>query len=434
MTNTVRFLHTADLHLDSPLRSLASRNSELRTVLEDSSRSMLRRLIDTAIEESVDALLIAGDLFDGNLKDVRTAKLLEKELRRLNSAEIPAFIIWGNHDAEARLVDILHLPENVHTFDGSGGYLPFADEQAFVHAVSFSKRKAPGSLLGKFGPPVSGAFNIGMLHTSLTGSDGHNNYAPCSVQELIDMGYDYWALGHIHKRQVHNVNPAIVMPGNPLGRHINEDGKRSISLVTLESGKDPAIREINIAPAQFQRIHFTLSQEESLRELIDAVLRSVEITQENSETEILIVRVILEGHSQLHRLLNRELESVLIDLREEYEHRNDIWIDSIDIKNVHAPVNTNELISNESNHDHFLNSLASTINEELVNSNELIISIQSDLDALARALPGELNNMFDDGTEDSRKKNVLALLDESKNWIMHQLETDDKADLEHDSQ
>jgi len=434
MTNTVRFLHTADLHLDSPLRSLASRNSDLRTVLEDSSRSMLRRLIDTAIEESVDALLIAGDLFDGDLKDVRTAKLLEKELRRLNSAEIPVFIIWGNHDAEAKLVDILHLPGNVHTFDGSGGYLPFADEQAFVHGVSFSKRKAPTSLLGKFGPPVSGAFNIGMLHTSLTGSDGHNNYAPCSVQELIDMGYDYWALGHIHKRQVHSENPAIVMPGNPLGRHINEDGKRSISLVTLQFGKDPTIREINIAPAQFKKIHFTLTQEESLREIIDAVSRSIELTQEDSEAEILIVRVILAGHSRLHRLLNREFESVLIDLREEYEHRNDIWIDSIDIKEVHSPIETNELTSNVSSHDHFLNSLASMIDEELVNSNKLNITIQSDLDALARALPGELNNIFDDGSEASRKNNILALIDESKKWIMHQLEADDKANVEHDSQ
>jgi len=139
MTNSVRFIHTADLHLDSPLRSLASRNSALRELLEDASRTMLRRIVDTALEESVDALLIAGDLFDGELRDVRTAKLLERELRRLDSAEIPVFIIWGNHDAEARLVDILNLPGNVHTFNGKGGCATFAEDQAVVHGVSFAQ-------------------------------------------------------------------------------------------------------------------------------------------------------------------------------------------------------------------------------------------------------------------------------------------------------
>ncbi len=430
MTNSVRFIHTADLHLDSPLRSLASRNSALRDLLEDASRTMLRRLVDTALEESVDALLIAGDLFDGELRDVRTAKLLERELRRLDSAEIPVFIIWGNHDAEARLVDILNLPDNVQTFNGKGGRATFAEDQAVVHGVSFANKKAPNSLLGKFGPPTPGTFNIGMLHTSLTGSEGHNNYAPCSVQELIDMGYDYWALGHIHTRKVHSDNPAIVMPGNPLGRHINEDGKRSISLVTLEQGKDAVIREIDIAPASFEKVRVPLTDEESLSDILDAIKSKIETTKAHVDAELLIVRIVLEGNSPLYRLLNREQESVLIDSRMEYEHRDDIWIDSLDVKGISTVDSASEHALATEGDNLLLGALTQTIDQQLLNSLELKETVQADLDKLARALPGELNTLFDDGTTESQSANVEQVLRDGATWIMHQLEIVDTPDSE----
>ena len=149
MIDTVRFIHTADLHLDSPLRSLAARNPELGRLLHDTSRKLLQRIIDTALEEEVDALLIAGDLFDGKQGDVHTAMVLQRELRRLQEQDIPVFIIWGNHDAETRFLDnkILDLPENVHAFDGRGGRRFFANARAVVHGVSFTKRKTPESLL-----------------------------------------------------------------------------------------------------------------------------------------------------------------------------------------------------------------------------------------------------------------------------------------------
>ena len=422
MTNTVRFIHTADLHLDSPLRSLASRNSELGDLLEDASRTVLKSLVDTAIVESVDAVLIAGDLFDGELRDVRTAKLLERELRRLEAVEIPVFIIWGNHDAEARLTEVLELPSNVHTFDGRGGSITFADDQAVVHGVSFSERKAPNSLLGKYNAPLPGCFNIGMLHTSLTGSDGHNNYAPCTVTELIDMGYDYWALGHIHKRKIHHDNPAIVMPGNPMCRHINEDGERSISLVTLRQGQPPDITRLCIAPVCFERIAVSLDDAVERRDVLVQANHAIEKAATQSTAEHLIIRLELTGETSLAGHTTRNREAILVELRLEYEHRDDVWIDSIDVRKLRLPTEKNSDGATQSNS--FLNALRELMDDELLSSLNLQENIQDDISALNRALPREVNSIFDAELNDSKKTEKNELIKMSRDWILNQLEND----------
>lgn len=161
----IRILHTADVHLDSPLRSLALRDPELRDRVRTSSRTALTRIVDTALAEEVAALLIAGDLFDGAERSARTAAFLTLQLERLRERGIQAFYIKGNHDAENPLTGELTLPDNVHVFDGRGGKVQLA-EDVWIHGVSFANRHAPESLLPKFPAPVEGAVNIAMLHTS----------------------------------------------------------------------------------------------------------------------------------------------------------------------------------------------------------------------------------------------------------------------------
>ena len=252
-TAPFRFVHTADLHLDSPLKSLALRDAALAERIDGATRTALRRTVDLCIEERVDALLIAGDLYDGDQKSMHTAAALTAEMRRLGDAGIPVFLIRGNHDAESRVTKELMLPENVHAFDGRGGVRELADGAVAIHGVSFLGRAAPDSLLPRLKPPRPDALNIGLLHTSLTGGEGrHATYAPCTLGELLDHGYQYWALGHVHKRQVHSGWPAVVMPGNPQGRDIGEDGPRSVSLVTLDA--DGAhVEERDVSSACFER-------------------------------------------------------------------------------------------------------------------------------------------------------------------------------------
>lgn len=207
-----KILHTADIHLDSPLRSLALRDPDLRDQVHTATRSAFTRIIDTAIAESVNALLIAGDLFDGAERSARTAAYLTGQLDRLRDGRIRVFYIKGNHDAENPLTGELSLPDNVHIFDGRGGKVQLS-EDVWIHGVSFANRHAPESLLPKFPAPVAGAINIAMLHTSLVGAAGHDPYAPCTVNDLVAAGFDYWALGHVHRRQVHAESPWVVLPG-----------------------------------------------------------------------------------------------------------------------------------------------------------------------------------------------------------------------------
>lgn len=247
-----KLLHTADIHLDSPLRSLALRDDSLREQVQAATRTAFARLVDTALSEGVLALLIAGDLFDGRARSARTAAFLTAQLDRLRDAGIRVFYIKGNHDAENPITGALDLPDNVHLFDARGGRVQLADD-IWVHGVSFARAEAPDSLLPRFPAPVPGAINIAMLHTSLSGAAGHDTYAPCRLSDLTGMGFDYWALGHIHKRQVHARDPWVVMPGIPQGRDMGEAGPKSASLLTLVDGR------IDLSEVPTSVVDFTVS-------------------------------------------------------------------------------------------------------------------------------------------------------------------------------
>ena len=197
-----QFVHTADIHLDSPLRTLALRDPELAELIGGATRKALVSIIDLCLAEQVDALIIAGDLYDGDQTSMKTARFLADQLRRLDEAGIQTFLIRGNHDAESRITRELTLPESVKVFGGRAEAVALTRGglDISVQGISFAQRHAPESLLPKFRPPREGAFNIGVLHTSLGGSASHDVYAPCSAADLHGSGFDYWALGHIHER------------------------------------------------------------------------------------------------------------------------------------------------------------------------------------------------------------------------------------------
>ena len=171
----IKILHTADLHLDSPLSSLALRNEHLQARVIIASRKSLEKMVDFCVAEGVTALLIAGDLYDRAERSAKTAAYLTIQMERLRAASVRVFYIKGNHDAENPITGEIDLPANVHVFDGRGGKVQIAPD-VWVHGVSFRDKHAPESLVSKFGAPEPGAVNIAMLHTSLTGSAGHDPY------------------------------------------------------------------------------------------------------------------------------------------------------------------------------------------------------------------------------------------------------------------
>ena len=178
-----RFVHAADLHLDSPLRSLALRDPDLAELIGNATRRAFVRIVDLCLDEQVDALLLAGDLYDGEQTSMKTARFLGDQVRRLHEAGVAVFVIRGNHDALSRITKELILPDSVKVFGGRAETVEVerasGDFPVAIHGLSFAQPQAPESLVGKYKPAVEGAANIGILHTSLAGSAGHDPYAPC---------------------------------------------------------------------------------------------------------------------------------------------------------------------------------------------------------------------------------------------------------------
>ncbi|MDK1376232.1 MULTISPECIES: exonuclease SbcCD subunit D [unclassified Sinorhizobium] len=330
-----RFVHTADLHLDSPLRSLALRNGELADLVRGATRGALAGIVDLCIAESVDALLIAGDLYDGSQTSMNTALFLASELRRLDEAGIRTFVIRGNHDAQSQVTRELTLPPSVHVFQGRSKPMLAktlaSGRTVHIHGVSFANPHAAESLLPSFHPPVADATNIAMLHTSLSGSPGHDRYAPCSVADLQRHGFDYWALGHVHQRQVHSEQPFIVMPGMPQGRDINEAGAKGVTLVTIDDDGRIEIEERPIGAAVFERLSVDITGAGEWRDVLDLVTRALTRLRHEISAENLILRLSLTGSSLLAWRLKRDADLLQTELANISAGLSGCWVEKIDL-------------------------------------------------------------------------------------------------------
>jgi exonuclease SbcD len=303
----IKILHTADLHLDSPLASLAMRDPALRRRVGTATRQALERMVSFCIEEGVAALLICGDLYDGSVRSMKTAAFLARQMERLNEHGIAVFYIKGNHDAENPVTGEMQLPANVHVFGARGGKAQLGDTDIWIHGVSFREAQAPRSLVPDFTAPVSGAVNIAMLHTSLAGAAGHDVYAPCSVSELTAAGFDYWALGHVHKRQVHSAKPWVVMPGTPQGRDIGEDGRKSATLLTIE-GQAIDISEVATSRVEFRRSDCDISGHDDDSAVERCIGEHLRKELSGIEAGFAIFRLRLTGTSAIGWQLRRDID------------------------------------------------------------------------------------------------------------------------------
>ncbi len=250
----LKFIHAADLHVDSPLRGLEARAGAPVERLRGATRQALIALVDLAIERAVDLVLLAGDLYDGDWIDFRTGLFFREQMLRLRRAGVRVFIVKGNHDAASQITRQLPAVDGVHEFSARASQTVDLPELGVaVHGRSFPDRAVPEDLVPLYPAPVPGRFNIGLLHTSLNGREGHDPYAPTSLEVLVDKGYDYFALGHVHAREVvREAAPRIVFPGNLQGRHARETGPKGCELVTVEGG---AVTGTEFVPLDVVRWH-----------------------------------------------------------------------------------------------------------------------------------------------------------------------------------
>ncbi|HTN99258.1 MAG TPA: DNA repair exonuclease [Microthrixaceae bacterium] len=328
----MKFIHAADLHIDSPMRGLSRYEGAPENELRHASREAFRNLVATALDEQVDLVILAGDVFDGDWPDFNTGLFFMQQLHNLSSNGIKVVVLAGNHDAESKLTKQLSYPEGTFKLGhkSAESILPeLLGLEVAVHGQSYANRDVSENLAANYPAPIPGVLNIGVLHTALTGRPDHASYAPCSIDDLRSKGYDYWALGHIHQREVVSQNPWIVFPGNLQGRSIRETGPKGFTLVTTSDGQILDVAHRDADTARWFNCEVDVTSANSEQDLLDLIRqRLVEILVE-ADGRLAAVRVVVTGQSDLHHDLMRHRETLVNEVRLLAHPLGEVWIEKV---------------------------------------------------------------------------------------------------------
>ena len=334
----MKFIHAADIHLDSPLIGLEQYDGAPVEDIRGATRQALQNLVELAIVEHVAFLLVAGDLYDGDWKDYNTGLFFAAQMTKLREAGIRVFLIAGNHDAASQITRPLRMPDNVK-------WLSVQKPESIVmeccgvaiHGQGFSSRSVAEDISAAYPESIPGLFNIGLLHTSANGREGHESYAPCSLQGLLSKDYDYWALGHVHKREILHQNPWVLFPGNIQGRHVRETGPKGCTLVTVQD-ETVLVEHRDIDVLRWAVCDVDASDAVTGEEVLDRVAGVLKRELSGADNRPLAVRLRITGSCGAHGALSantdrwtNEIRAIATDLS-----NGEIWIENIRLQTQNA--------------------------------------------------------------------------------------------------
>ena len=333
------FLHAADIHLDSPLLGLGRIEGAPAELLRGATRRALEEMVELAIREGVAFVIIAGDLWDGDWRDVGTGHFAWRTLGRLVARDIPVYVLRGNHDAASRITTALPPPVGIQVLaHGAVQTVEVPGLPVRIHGRSFATAAVTDDLVPLYPTARGDRLEIGMLHTCLDGKAGHARYAPTSLEALVAKGYQYWALGHVHARQVLHRDPWIVFPGNIQARHINEPGAKGAMLVDVEDDRIVDARFVALDNIRYERIPLVMPEDRT--DLPEQVRREVlDRTGQGrlDAARLTVLRLDLAAPADRHGRLLRDLpqlteecRSILGDLADQ------VWIQDVVLQPAEA--------------------------------------------------------------------------------------------------
>ncbi|MBU8768028.1 metallophosphoesterase family protein [Cytobacillus oceanisediminis] len=327
----VTFIHAADLHLDSPMSGLNHLPPSIFKKLQESTFEAFTKIVDSAIFHNVDFIILAGDLFDGEDRSIRAQTRFRKEMERLAECGIAVYAVHGNHDHMDGRWAHLPLPENVHIFSHEVEVAKhIAENGTSVHLYGFSypKRHVAERMIDQYSRENGADLHIGILHGSFEGSSDHAQYAPFRINDLLEKDFDYWALGHIHKREILITQPHVIYPGNIQGRNRKETGPKGCYLVELDSS-GAKTEFLEAAPVIWENAEIDASKSESYQEIYELCLSLIEEKRQNRKGTIInltLNEVGLSDH-ELRSITNGELLESLQE--EEAEEESFVWISGL---------------------------------------------------------------------------------------------------------
>ncbi len=344
----MRFLHCADIHLDSPLRGLERYEGAPVDEVRGATRRAFENLIQCALRERVDFVVIAGDLYDGDWPDFNTGLFFAKGMAQLGDAGIAVYLLRGNHDAASKLTRSLPLPGNVRLFSDRAP-ATFVDDALglAIHGQSFATAALADDLAAGYPTAIRGHVNVGVAHTSLTGRPGHDPYAPTTDEVLRSKGYDYWALGHVHAREIVARDPWIVFPGNVQGRHIREQGIKGCELVTIADGHittEPVALDV----LRWRELRVDATGMPDLDALFDALATAVRSAVAQADGRIVALRVGIGGAGALHHALAARSDAIVQQLRAVAldASAGSGWVEKVDLR-VRPPLDVDRLAAGD---------------------------------------------------------------------------------------
>jgi DNA repair protein SbcD/Mre11 len=325
-----KFIHAADLHIDSPLVGLERYEGAPVEQIRKATRRAFENLVQLCISEQAQLLILAGDLFDGDWRDYSTGLYFVGQMQRLRQVGIPVVVVRGNHDAASQITQRLSYPSNVTEFSADVPQTIVLEQAGLaVHGQSYAHRAELRDLSSSYPEPRAGYLNIGVLHTAVTGRPGHEPYAPCRLETLHSKGYHYWALGHVHEREVLSAEPWVVFPGNLQARHMKEPGPKGATVVSYREGRIERVEHHVLDVVRFASLRVDVSDAKTPEEVVDAAFDAVQAAWASASERTLVVRVGIDGVDGRLQELHRDIERWTAEVRARATELPNVWIERV---------------------------------------------------------------------------------------------------------
>jgi exonuclease SbcD len=412
----MKFVHAADLHLDSPLCGLERYEGAPTEQLRGATRGALRNLVQLCLDERVSFLLIAGDLYDGDWRDYNTGLFFTNEIARLTREGIAVVIARGNHDAASQLTRSLRLPEGaVELSTEKVETLRLEPVNTAIHGRSYPEREVFEDLSGQYPHAYGDVFNIGMLHTALDGRAAHQRYAPCHLDALLSKGYQYWALGHVHRREVLSTDPWALFCGNLQGRHARETGPKGATLVTVDGGRVAAVQERALDAVRWVSLTVDASEAASGDDLVDLARLKLESEAAAAGERMLAARISVAGTSRAHAQLARDPERWHNQIRAVVSELAEVvWVERV-IFNTRSTIDSEALVTRDDPVGDLVRAIRAVRADPAA-----LQQIGGELEDLRRQLPAELRQLDEPFDLDDPQR-IAGYLEEAEQLLLPML-------------
>jgi len=381
----VRFLHAADIHLDSPLVGLERYEGAPSERLRGATRLALDGLVALAIDEEVAFVVVAGDLYDGDWRDYNTGLFFNSCMGRLGRAGIRVVVAAGNHDATSRLTRSLRSPDNVTFLSSARPQTVVIEEHGVaIHGQGYPTGAVTDDLSAGYPEPVQGLLNVGVLHTSVDGRPGHAPYAPCTIAGLTSRGYDYWALGHVHRREVLHEAPWVVFPGCLQGRHVRETGAKGCTIAHVEDGEVRGVEHREVDVVRWAVVEVDAAGAAGGDAVVDRARAALAEALESAGGRPLAARLRVTGACPAHGELATKPARWRNELVAAANDLGDVWLEKV-LLGTRAEVRLDELRAADDALAALLRGL-----DELEDDPEALLALAADVAPLERSLPPEL--------------------------------------------